>query len=916
MVRNKFYIMVICGLMSLILVIIGCSKSGHFDSVSPPIVQNEQSNIISEPTYMRTGQFSYQGMIGVYSLKVDPNKPSAELSHLRESSDLGQSYAVDITNFLALKPCNDCVRIKSIRMEPDKTITLQIGARHPFPLPADPNNPLSNERLDLHVFDVEGILVVDGNIDFPATRSDFDGDGYSEEKVVGSPCILTNADGYTSIHDSFYDSIFPTTANIHPYKLFAYNPTEGNYNPALDPTNGFPYLGNPVGHNVFPQGSLEYVVDYNLNIPPGPTLNFLFVMSASWGQGAKGRGNEVGQRNNPRYFLPEFHRKEPFKINVSVTNNSLEGNNPLSNAKLTVQIMDWQHGKQVDPAFNFFTTPLTKLSRQSDISQVIIDIPSFGLFYDNYNLPLPTGSGSASDPLTYTIQINNTALVGGGRYYGLVVARDSLAGQNLEMGVQRDGITLFRIQDFSTYMIFPIYVAPADNPPIACITTNPSPANVSENQQPILFDARCSTDDGTIVSYEWDFDYSGNPAQFKPDPVLVGPVVSKTYNKPGFYLAAVRVTDNHVPPLKSVTSVPVSVFCTNYPPPVCTINQIFSYMTTSNNNWTQLDGKIDFGFLSDGRVVIEDNEVLGTSNVTPLGGANFTPFVSNYPGVNVGSIDVDRRNRVIWVKYNGPDSVIIGGLDKKISNMDNRVHVFDPATNTEIANVSLAQYGTRIQAIETDVNDNVWVLMKGNKLIRLRSSDYSIVPTNQYNLNEIAGTDIGSVFDFAINFRDDSFFFLTNSHGKGALWRFECDLTYKSIVYGKPNPLNAVFDMVGNFSMIEMFGDDALADIEIDNFAGPGYDNVLNGEQDCQIAMIACGLMVTTQINASRTIASSDLVALKRELSSVGFGTHAMGIKPDGSNLIYSIVYGNDPYVPPGCSDKEMDIYFPPAGWQ
>ena len=894
----------------------GCSKADKNDSTSPSINSIGSSDEIVIPPSYRTGQLSYEGIIGLFNLRINTEEPYAELIPVRGSSALGDSYQVDITYFLSLSPCSDCVRIKSIEMESDRTITLHIAARHPFPLPQDPDNPLNNERLDLHVFDVEGILITEGDLVFPATRSDFDGDGYPEEQVVGSSCILTNADGYTSILDTFYDTILPTVATIHPYKIFAYDPSQGNYNPALDPTNGYPYLGNPTGYNVFPQGSPEYSVEYNLNLPPGPTVNFLFAMSASWGQGAKGRGSEVGKRNNPRYFLPEFNRKEPYKVSVSVTSNTLAGNTPASNARLTIQILDWQHNGTVEPNFDFFTTSLTRLIRKSDINEVTVEIPAMGIWFDEGNLPTPTGNGTATNPYTYTMQIYNSALVPGGRYYGLAAARDDLWGQNLEMGIQRDGVTLFRMQDFATYLIFPIDVGSADNPPTACITTDPTPAQVTESEQPIVFDGTCSTDDGTIVNYEWDFDYTGNPAQFRPDAVLIGPIVSKTYARPGFYLAALRVTDNHVPSQQDVTSVPVSIFCTQYPPTGCTIDQVFSYMTTSNNNWEERDGKIDFGFLSDGRVVMEDDEVLGTSAVTPMGNANFVPFVSPYPAVNVGSIDVDRRNRVIWVEYDGPDSVIIGDLDTKISRMDNRILVFDTNSNTEIASVSLAQYGTHIQAVDTDVEDNVWVLMNHSKLIRLRASDYVPVPTNLYDLDEIAGSDIGPVFDFAINFHSDTFFFLTQSNDKGALWRFECDLSFLPMIKGHPNPLDAVFDMVGGLSMIALFGDDALADIEIDNFSGPGYGTVLDGQQDCQIAMIACGLMVTTQINASRTIASADLIALKRELSSVGFGTHAMGIKPDGSNLVYSIVYGNDPYIPPGCSDKEMDIYLPPAGWQ
>ena len=901
-------------LLGLLLLSLGCSKGTGVSPVGPDTLMPVNDGITDIPDAIRTSQFSYEGPIGIYKLKINPGIPSAELIPLRSAFDLGDSYQIDVINYFAVTPCSDCVRIKAVELESDNTLTLHIAVRHPFRLPADVDHPKDNERLDLHIFDVEGILIDNGSTQFDWTRSDLNGDGLREEPIISSSGILKDPDGYTSIHDSFYDAILPTDANIHPYKIFAMDPSEGSYNPDLDPNNGYPYLGTATGHNILPQGSPEYVVEYNLKLASASEMDFLFVLSASWGQSAKGRGSELGKRNNPRYFLPEYNRKEPWKVSVSVTENTLSGNTPSTHAKITVKVMDWQQNATVLGSFDFLTSPLDRIRRQSNIRETTIEIPDMGIWFDDTNLPAPTGSGTSTNPLTYTVTIFNTALVPGGTYHGLVASRDDLEGQNLEMGLERDGKTKFKIMDFTTYQVFEINIMSADNPPTACMTTNPSPPQLPENAQPILFNGSCSTDDGVITSYEWDFDYSGNPADFHAD--RTGVNILYTYPRPGFFIAAIRVTDNHVPPQQSVTSVPVSVFCTTYPSPSCTITQNPSWIVTSDNTaWTEMDGKIDMGFLSNGNVVVEDNGILGYSPASPSGNTTFTPFLAGYPGCNIGSIDVDSRDRIIWVEYFGPVSVIIGGVKIRNENMDNRIHVFDTSTNSEIASVLLSQFGSYIQAVDTDQNDDIWVLFNNSNIVRLRGSDYSIVETNAYNLDEISGQEIGDVFDMAINFHNDCFYILSNSSNKGALWRFDCDMSYLSTINGNPNPLIDVFTMIGGFDLIEIFGDDALADIEIDNFTGSGYDTVLTGQQDCQIVMLACGLTATTQIFTSKTIANSDLGVVSRDSPFEGYGTHAIGIKPDGSNLLFSIVYGNDPYLPPGCSDKEMDVYSAPPGW-
>ncbi len=903
-------------LLGLIFILLaaGCSSSKSGNPISPSSDFNQLESISEIPSAIRTGANSYMGMFGLYDLSINPAGNHAEIVPLRLSETLGEQYVVDIVSFLNISPCTDCVRIMGIELEPDGTITVNIGIRHPFPLPVDMDNPQNNERLDLHIFDVQGILVLDGDFEFPLTVSDINADCIYEESVVSSRDILRNADGYTSIFDSFYDTIFPTTSNIHPFKLFARDGSEGNYNPDYDPLNGFPFLDNPTGHNVFRQACPGYIVGYNFALTPGINYNFLFALSASYGHAGQGKGTELGKRNNPRYFLPEFNRKEPWMVTCEITNSNLAGHTPSSYADLDIKIRDWQNNLTMNPAFDFMTSSLRSISRESSIRNVTLEVPGMSLMLNEYTLPVPTGNGSDTSPLRYQLRIYNEGLVPEGIYHGLVTARDDLEGTVLSIGIERDGVTIFPVNDFSTYQVFTLNVAPADFPPVSIITTIPDPPAILETNQPITFDGSLSTDDGTIMSYEWDFDYNGSNYDFHVD--RTGVSVDFSYPVPGFYTAALRVTDNHSPPQQAIGLVNVSVFCNTFTVGACPINERPTWLVTSHyEDWETLDGKIDFGFLSNGDAIIEDNEILGRANVSPGGGAAFIPFISNYPGVNVGSIDIDREDRVIWVQYHGPDAVIIGGLESRNTEYGNVVHVFDTVANSEIAAISLDSYCNYIQAIDTDEGNNVWVIMEGNKTIKLRASDFTAVQSNIYELNDIAGENIGLVFDLAIDFHNDCYYVLTDSDDKGALYRFECDLTFQPFVNGNPNPLDEVFDMIGGFQIIETFGDDALADIEIDNFAGQGYDTILNGEQDCQIVMFANGLLLTTQIYASRTVVNADLEILAQGLDSTGFGTHAIAINPDGTNHIYSIVYGNSPYLPPGCSDKEMDVYMAPMGW-
>ncbi|MBU1023634.1 PKD domain-containing protein, partial [bacterium] len=772
MIRQILFFVSLFLILSVNVILSACSSGKGNSPISPALEIKAGEDAEFEFPILKTGENSFSGLIGLYELSVNPDSQSAEISLIRSNSTLGDSYQVDITSFLNVNPCGTCIRVTGVEMESDETLTVYIGARHPFQLPENIHNPQNNERLDLHVFDVQGIIVMEGSYEFPLTVSDINADNIYEETIVSSSSVLKNADGYTSILDSYLDTIYPTFSNIHPFKLFALDPTQGNYDPVYDPLSGYPYLEYPTGHNVFRMESDEYIVGYNLDLPSGQVFDFIFALSASYGQSGQGKGMNLGQRNNPRYFLPEFNRKEPWKITADITFNNLRGYTPSSYAVIDIGIRDWQHTAIVDPAFDFMTSQLQVVSRKSGIRDITIEIPGMSLYYDEMDLPVPAGDGSDVSPYGFQLTIYNNVLVPDGSYHGLIKVTDDLEGSQISMGIKRDGVSIYPVNDFSTYQIFTLDVDPADFPPTATINTIPSPPQLLETDQPVIFDATASSDDSLIVSYEWDFDFTGNLAKFHTD--ATGAIVPHTYPVPGFYTTALRVTDDNVPAQQGVAFVNVNVFCNTFIAGACSFTELPSWLVTSHyEDWETEDGKIDLGFLSNGNVVVEDNEVLGTSDATPAGGAPFVPFIPGYPGVNVGSIDVDRLDRVIWLQYSGPDAVIIGGVGPRNENFGKKIHVFDTVSNSEIATISLSAICNYIQAIETDEANNIWAILEGNTLVKIRASDHSFVSSNRYDLNSLAGEDLGYVFDFAINFYNDCFYVLTTADPKGSLFRFE-----------------------------------------------------------------------------------------------------------------------------------------------
>ena len=198
---------------------------------------------------------------------------------------------------------------------------------------------------------------------------------------------------------------------------------------------------------------------------------------------------------------------------------------------------------------------LDQMHAQSDVGWISVEVAGVTSSPVTISSPIPI-SGTNRDPdnpLLYEITFTNAASGPQGDYLGLVKVVDTYqTGQNSAPILNSmDGIKrvkpvespltgLFDIDEFATYAVFKVEVMPATELPICDIATTPSNATIGVNRN-ITLDGSGSYDtDGTIQTYEWDFDYDG--ITFNIDDT--GAVVVTQYSTEGDRDAALRVTDD------------------------------------------------------------------------------------------------------------------------------------------------------------------------------------------------------------------------------------------------------------------------------------------------------------------------------------------------------------------------------------
>ncbi|HYE77699.1 MAG TPA: hypothetical protein VEI97_06915, partial [bacterium] len=411
--------------------------------------------------------------MGRFQLHLNGDQATIEHARLGQAM-VGQHFNVDLTDAFTGGFCNTCLTLDSVqRQGSDLLVTLAVT--HPFKRADDARPPDAQNRRDLWVSNVKGILLANGSQSFMGSTIRLD------------PMALKNADGYTGM-------LRPLTgfsANVFPYKIFGAangNDTVGNF----DPTKGWTdYLDAPVGYNVLANGQTARAT-YQIHLEPGNTRSFELILTAAFSVSSPDRY----QRLAPQYFMPAGASPEPWKASVSVA-GTLVAFDPDSTTELTFSALDWQQDPAlaVEPGFPNPANPrgLAVNSRITGISYSIpgiISQPSVPV-----DLAGATGTGYASDPYTVTATVANAASAPGGIYLGLAKFVDE---RDAEATQQPFGTTTFvgpdlrtpytGVTEFATYALF-------------SVTVTSGPGNCLPVQQ--VREGRFTLYPGTGVFYRW-----------------------------------------------------------------------------------------------------------------------------------------------------------------------------------------------------------------------------------------------------------------------------------------------------------------------------------------------------------------------------------------------------------------------------
>lgn len=446
----------------------GCSSRGVL--TSPSLINadsiNNSDDIFRAKTIFSRDNAGETGnlVMGVYEGVIDMQGLDFSFLPMRNASAIGDSFDVDLTYYLDGVPCGNCLRIDQIAVNADSDLVVTFQVKHPF--------PAAGGRLDLPVFDVRGIIVNKNpsTTIFPEILIDINSDGNPETPASGDMEFLLNADGYSTFFDIVTESQLGLniSGNLSPYKLFFIDPVQGNFDPLYP--NGVDNVNQPRGHNVFRQGidfdDTGASQDFVIKAGPGAVVNFVFILESSYGQSATfaktvNTPGQPGSRTSPMFFVPEFNRKEAWKIEVEITENKLVPYDEDSSAQIIVRACDWQAG--ITPSGDFGPdAEFDDIRYESDVAEVTLDLPGILAAKINQDLTDASGTGSATIPYEWTFDITNETSADPGDYFGLFAVRDEICdlldGTTPPFGVnQETDIVDFR--DFTTYQTFKIEIA-------------------------------------------------------------------------------------------------------------------------------------------------------------------------------------------------------------------------------------------------------------------------------------------------------------------------------------------------------------------------------------------------------------------------------------------------------------------------
>lgn len=488
----------------------------------------------------------YRGVFGAWKIHLDVETMTAEVLPSRNAKTIGDIFDADLSQFLTVSPCANCLGITALRLGKDGHVHMDVSIKHPF--------PNLTARPDLHGFDVRAIFIADFEYYETSALKITKPDG-TEEDAVYYDYLVMNADGYTSHYDEitndphyFVDPI-ECTGNLNPYLRFFDDPAMGTF----DPTS-------PSGYNVMPTGSpsdtkTAVIASWALYSP----LDFFIVADVAYGHSAT-----YLNRQDPQYYLPSFNRTEPWRMEYWIENNNLKYDDANSSCDLVIQVWDWQHNAEVDP---LYPNPENKagIRESSKVQQIEVFIPTLKPNPFIFDTPV-SGDGTPSNPLEYRYTIRNVSLGYQNIHTGLVTIRDELYGAESPSG--RFAVpdvpagfpySTMDIRDYAYYGIIKV------NMPVTFSYGIDDYNNEIEVDYSSLYGYSSTRPEveffmdpgGGRLLYEWDLDYI-SPTFDVDSTGFECPYIDFTNpEKPGKRIAGLRVTINSIPPQQYLYEIPV-----------------------------------------------------------------------------------------------------------------------------------------------------------------------------------------------------------------------------------------------------------------------------------------------------------------------------------------------------------------------
>ena len=523
-------------MLFILFLLTSCSKSSN--PLAPDQLQQNGSD--SNPIVVADSQMpvnQYRGVFGAWKVAIDTEKLTAEIVPARNAGAIGDVFDADLLQFLTVTPCSNCLRITNISVDEQWFLNIDIGIIHPF------DDIVA--RPDLHGFDVRLIFIQQG---WPNSFSDIKvmQPGGAEVDAEFVSMALANADGFTSHFDSIVtdDRYFIGGSDV-----------AGSLNPFLRYFNSYDTdtfdPDAPTGHNVMPVGSPAEVRTAQLGDWGFGGLELYLVADVAYGHSAT-----YLNRTDPQYYLPEYNRTEPWRVEYWIENNNLDHTDPLSTADVMIQVFDWQHGATVDPDY---PNPdnMSGISKSSNVSQLILSIP--GLQDAPIIVDTPeSGTGTPLDPLTYRMQVTNENTYSY-NVMGLLAVRDELYGQTGRLPIPETPSGFpYDTEDILDYTYYQII-----------IVNNPSSDYPYDGELYIYNDDLYATYGDTTIfteffmdpggrrfQYSWDYDYDGVTFDIDGDGC---PSPNIEFTTGGVHDVGLRITTNSIPPQEYVYTIPVIV---------------------------------------------------------------------------------------------------------------------------------------------------------------------------------------------------------------------------------------------------------------------------------------------------------------------------------------------------------------------